>query len=173
MCDADLYAVPYNSRKGGTAAKIPGASDPNVEEYYPAYSPDDAWLAYDTAPSGSTMYSQPLAEVSVIPAAGGTPTRLIANDPPACTGATSPGVTNSWPKWAPQATTFAGKTYYWIIFSSTRDADKSPQLYITGVVVQGTTVKSYAAIYLWNQPAAEHNHTPAWDFFKIPPPVPR
>ena len=46
----------------------------------------------------------------------------------------------------------------------------NPQLYITGVVVDGTTVQTYGALYLWNQPADENNHTPAWDFFMIPPP---
>jgi hypothetical protein len=51
------------------------------------------------------MYDQPLGEVFILPAAGGTATRLAANDPPACTGKTSPGMTNSWPKWSPQAVT--------------------------------------------------------------------
>ena len=25
------------------------------------------------------------------------------------------------------------------------------------------------ALYLWNQPPTESNHTPSWDNFKIPP----
>ncbi len=99
--DADLYAVPYNSRAGGKAKAIPGASDPGVEEYYPALSADDALLAFDRIPSGNNMYNQPLAELYVLPAQGGMPTRLKANDPPACSGKTSPGITNSWPKWSP------------------------------------------------------------------------
>jgi hypothetical protein len=120
------------------------------------------------------MYNQADAEVFVIPASGGTATRLAANDPPACAGLTSPGVTNSWPKWAPEATTVNGKTYYWVIFSSTRGETHKPQLYVTGVVVSGDQVETHAALYLWNQPADESNHTPAWDVFKIPPaPPPR
>jgi hypothetical protein len=120
------------------------------------------------------MYNQPLAEVSVIPAAGGTPTRLIANDPPACTGKVSPGVTNSWPKWAPGASTASGgRTFYWIVFSSTRDEMGNPQLYVSPIVVDATgMVTTYHALYLWNQPPAENNHTPAWDTFNIPPPPP-
>jgi hypothetical protein len=166
-----LYSVPYNNRKGGTATHIStGVADVNNNEYYPAFSPDDTFLAFNEIPVGGQMYSAPAAEVFVMPAAGGTATRLAANDPPACLGKTSPGITNSWPKWAPQVTTVGTKSYYWLIFSSERDAAGIPQLYITGVVVDGSTVQTYGALYLWNQPDDEHNHTPAWDFFMIPPP---
>jgi hypothetical protein len=168
---ADLFAVPYNDRMGGTATPITGAADPSLEEYYPSFSPDDAFLAFNRIPMGNNMYNQPLAEVFVIPAAGGTATRLAANDPPACYGKASPGITNSWPKWSPQATTTSdGKTYYWVIFSSARDPMGNPQLYITSVVVSGSTIETHGALYLWNQPSDENNHTPAWDYFNIPPP---
>ena len=168
---AKLYSVPYNARQGGTASPISGASDATFEQYYPSFSPDDAFLAFNRIPLGNQMYNQALAEVFVIPAAGGTATRLAANDPPTCSGKTSPGITNSWPKWSPQAVTASdGKTYYWLIFSSTRDPMGNPQLYITGVVVDGATVTTHGALYLWNQPSAENNHTPAWDYFMIPPP---
>ncbi|HSQ62607.1 MAG TPA: hypothetical protein VLM85_05315 [Polyangiaceae bacterium] len=167
---ADLWSVPYNNRAGGTAQAIPGASDANWEEYYPIFSPDDQLLAFDRVASGS-MYNNAAAEVYVIPSAGGTPTRLAANDPPACSGKASPGITNSWPKWAPQAsTTGDGRVFYWVVFSSTRDEAGNPQLYVAPVVVSGGTVRTYQALYLWNQPANENNHTPAWDVFKIPPP---
>jgi hypothetical protein len=115
------------------------------------------------------MYDAPKAEVFVLPAEGGTPQRIAANDPPACSGKASPGVTNSWPKWAPEAKTVNGKTYYWLIFSSKRGAGSNPQLYVTGVVAEGDTLTTYPALYLWNQPEAENNHTPAWDVFEIPP----
>jgi hypothetical protein len=165
-----LYSVPYNNRMGGTATRITGASDSSINQYYPAFSPDDAFLAFNEIPVGQKMYNAPVAEVFVIPAAGGTATRLAANDPAACVGKTSPGVTNSWPKWAPQVTTVGTKSYYWVIFSSTRDSMGNPQLYITGVVVDGGTVTTHGALYLWNQPSTENNHTPAWDYFMIPPP---
>jgi hypothetical protein len=174
-CPADLYSVPYNNRAGGAATPVSGASDPNVNEYYPTFSSDDAYLAFNEIPIGQKMYDAPAAEVFVIPSHGGTATRLAANDPPACTGKTSPGQTNSWPKWSPQVTTAAnGKTYYWLIFSSMRDpnAANNHQLYATGVVVNGTTVETHGAIYIWNQPEAESNHTPAWDFFNVPTPPP-
>jgi hypothetical protein len=174
--EADVYLVPYANKAGGTAMPLPGAADPGPREYYPTWSPDDAIIAFDKASSGS-MYNNSLAEVYVIPAAGSAagPTRLAANDPPACTSQMSPGVTNSWPKWAPSVgTASGGRTFYWLVFSSTRDpySANGPQLYVTGLVTQGGQTKTYAALYLWNQPEMEHNHTPAWDNFQIPPPPP-
>jgi hypothetical protein len=171
--DADLYAVAYNNRNGGMAKPLNGASDPALEEFYPAFSADDQLLAFDRVPKGNTMYNQAKAEVFVINATGGTPTRLAANDPAACSGVKSPGVTNSWPKWSPETSVVGNRTYYWLTFSSTRGERMNPQLYVTAVVVtRGEAlldVKTHAALYLWNQPEMENNHTPAWDVFQIPP----
>jgi hypothetical protein len=195
---ADLYSVPYNSRAGGTATPLAGASDPNVSEYYPSFSPDDKYIAYDHAPASETMYYNPHSEVFVIPASGGTGTRLDANAPPACSGATSPGVTNSWAKWSPQVTTCSGKTYYWIIFSSSRQGAlfkasnlksggqvPTSQLYVTALVDNGSgSLSTYPALYIWNQPTTftstsaatqsfngspQSNHTPTWEIVDIPP----
>ena len=168
--EADIYLVPYANKAGGSATPLPGASDPGPREYYPAFSPDDRFLAYNKAAAGN-MYDNSMAELYVIPGAGGSSTRLLANDPPACTGKTSPGVTNSWAKWAPDArTTRDGRTFYWAVFSSKRSPAGNPQLYVTPIVVDSVgTVTTYHALYLWNQPADEDNHTPAWDYFMIPP----
>jgi hypothetical protein len=165
----DLYSVPYNNRRGGAATPVSGAAEPAWNEFYPAFSPDDRLIAFDRAPDNTSMYDQPQAEVFVLPAGGGEPTRLRANDPPACSGRTSPGVTNSWPKWAPDFVRIGTKTYYWLCFSSRRGGDSRPQLYITGVVVDQSTstISTHTALYLWNQPADENNHTPSWDVFQI------
>jgi hypothetical protein len=173
--EAYVYVVPYNDRAGGAAAPLVGANDPKARNYYPAFSPDDNLVAFDKTASGS-MYNSSGAEVYVVPSAGGTATRLTANDPPACLGHGSPGVTNSWPKWAPAVVSLPdGRTFYWVVFSSTRDpftpdAFQDPQLYLAAVVVdaKGQTT-TFGALYFWNQPESEHNHTPAWDYFMIPP----
>jgi hypothetical protein len=170
----DLYTVPFGARQGGAAAPVAGAAEATYNEYYPAFSSDDQLIAFNRIGAGVSTYNQPAAEVFVIPSSGGTPTRLAANDPVACSGDTSPGVTNSWPKWAPESATYGNRTYYWLTFSSTRNSSLSgpalPQLYMTAVVVEGATVTTYPALYLWNQPADEANHTPAWDAFDIPEP---
>lgn len=161
----DLATVPYGNRAGGTATKIAGASEATFNEYYPTFSPDDALVAFNRVTDGESSYNNPHAEVFAIAAAGGTPTRLAANDPPACSGKTSPGVTNSWPKWAPAVGSAAGAKTYWLTFSSTRTGN--PQLYVTAVVDDGLKLTTYPALYLWNQPPGENNHTPAWDNFAI------
>lgn len=187
----DLYVVPYNNRAGGAATPVPGASKPDMEEYYPAYSPDDKLIAYTAVPSGEKMYANPKAEIWVADPGSGNSARLRANDPPECTGKKSPGINNHWPKWSPEVA--AGeRTYYWLIFSSNRydtppvpticattpsmcypGAPTTPvpvsQLYMAPVLVDEFGITSYPAIYLWNQPSDRLNTTPAWEAFMIPP----
>lgn len=167
VTDGKLMTVPYNNRLGGTATPITGAADAAYNQFYPTFSPDDTYVAYNRVATGSSSYNNSQSEVYVIRTDGTKPPqRLAANDPPSCTGKVSPGVTNSWPKWAPGASDDSGKRYYWLTFSSTRAAG-NPQLYVTPVIDDGTTLTTYPALYLWNQPAAENNHTPAWDNFSI------
>ncbi len=167
---ADLYVVPYAGGAGGAATPVQGASDPSLQEYYPSFSPDDQWLVFNRIPNDDNLYEQPAAEVFVVPASGGTATRLAANDPPACSGVTSPGIMNSWGKWAPSAYEANGSTYYWLVFSSKRAGTGTSQLYVTSLVrAADGTMATHGAIYLWNQPPTESNHTPAWDTFKVPP----
>lgn len=178
---ADIYTVPYNNRMGGNATPVAGASDPTANEYYPAFTPDDQYIVFTKttgAAAMNSMYNNAGAEVDIVPAAGGTATRLVANDPVACTTQMSPGVTNSWPKTAPEVGTATDKRkFYWVIFSSTRDplavmagsATQIPQLYVTAVVVDvNNKISTYSALYLWNQPEDQGNHTPAWENFRIP-----
>jgi hypothetical protein len=181
----DLYEIPYATKQGGAAMPVVGAADPAVEEYYPAFSPDDKLIAFTGVPAGQEMYANSSAELYVVAhgAGAGKATKLRANMPVQCSGKMSPGVNNHWPKWAPDATSANGRTYYWIVFSSNRyglptvttsfngstNVVEVSQLYITGVVVDETgVVYSYPAIYLWNQPQNRLNTTPAWENFHIP-----
>jgi hypothetical protein len=173
----DVYVVPYNNRAGGTATPLPGASDPGYWEFYPVISPDDALLAFNRSlpVPGGDSYDEPNAEVFVVPAGGGTPVRLEGNDPPACTGKSSPGLTNSWPRWAPSAGSHGGKRYYWVVFSSKRREPGHPQLFVSGIVTATsggieTIERAYPALYVTSQIGDEANHTPAWDVFKVAPP---
>lgn len=171
---AALYWIPYRDRAGGPAQPLAGAADPAFAEYYPSFSPDDAFVAFTRVPASESSYSNPHAEILILPfngGAGGTAVRLAANDAAACqTSLASPGLTNDWPKWSPQAVKANGKTYYWLTFSSKRTGSTNAQLYITGVVVDSSgQITTFPALYLWNQPAADGNHTPSWDDFAIPP----
>jgi WD40-like Beta Propeller Repeat len=181
---ADLYEIPYADKAGGTATPVAGASTPDNEEYYPAFSPDDHLIAFTRVPLGLEMFANPSAELWIVPhQTGAVAKRLAANDPPACSGKASPGVNNHWPKWSPDRQTVGNKTYYWMIFSSNRyglppvttsvngqsKTVQVSQLYITAVTVEEVTISTvYPAIYLWNQPQDRLNTTPAWDNFHIP-----
>jgi hypothetical protein len=167
VTSGDLETVPFNNRAGGTPTPVAGAATATYNEYYPSFSPDDKYIAYNRVPTGMSSYNNGQAEVYVIPSAGGTPVRIAANDPSACTGQTSPGVTNSWPRWSPEAQDNGGRRFYWMTFSSTRSGTER-QIYIAPVVDDGTTLTTYPALYPWNQDASEDDHTPAWDNFSIP-----
>ncbi|MGD0674368.1 MAG: hypothetical protein ABSC94_03065 [Polyangiaceae bacterium] len=176
----DVYTVPYADRAGGGASPLAGASDPAYNEYFPAYSPGDTFVSFDRIGAGESVYGAPGAEVFVVPASGGAPTRLAANDPPQCTGVTSPGIGNSWPRWAPSSSPVGSKRYYWLVFSSTRRSPPGaptpvPQLFLCAIVtlVNGTSEvvdSTYPAVYIPAQTPTESNHTPAWDQFQLPPP---
>lgn len=173
--DGRIHIIPYANRKGGIATPVPGASDAAFNQFYPTFSADDHLLAFNRVSAtgaSTTSYNNPAAEVYVVPTTGGTAARLAANDPAACLVAKkSPGITNSWPKWSPEVADDAGKSYYFLVFSSTRNpAAAGPQLYVAPIVVQGGVIKTYAALDLWNQPESENNHTPAWDVFQLPGP---
>ncbi|MDZ4694845.1 MAG: hypothetical protein SGI86_06810 [Deltaproteobacteria bacterium] len=185
----DLYTVPYADRKGGMALPVPGASESGFEEYYPAFSPDDKFIAFNRLPSGQKMYANPNAELFVVStlAQSASAVRLAANDPPACTGKKSPGINNHWARWSPVHQSVGEATVYWIIFSSNR-ADIPPvrseyknpampngstvsvsQLYLTAVVEDESGIRTFPAIYMWNQSTDTLNTTPAWEAFQLPP----
>jgi hypothetical protein len=196
--EVDIYTVPFNGGQGGPATPLQGASAPGVAEYYPDFSADDRFIAFNRVQEGrGRIYYHPQGEIYVVPAAGGEPLRLAANDPAQCTGETSPGVTNSWAKWSPtvrpgpENTAHAGKRYYFLLFSSARQSPfrlgqgPASQLYLTTLVqLPSGELQTYPAMYLWNQgfeitdatvnppvvaPVQTSNLTPAFDEFVIPP----
>ena len=60
---ADLYEIPYANKAGGAATPVAGASSPDHEEYYPAFSPDDKLLAFTRVPLAQEMFANPSAEM--------------------------------------------------------------------------------------------------------------
>jgi hypothetical protein len=166
--EGDVRVTPYAARKGGASRPLVGAAEPARNEYYPSISADDRLVAFTSAPQGSSGYNQPASELFIVPIEGGTSRRLAANDPPACAARPSPGIHNAWSKWGPVVEELDGIKYYWLVFSSTRADGKIPQLFMTGITVQAGNVTEHGAVYLWNQPATEGNHTPAWTTFQVP-----
>jgi len=170
----DIYVVPYNNRMGGDAKPLPGASDPQKREFYPVYSPDDTFIAFNRSNTAQSSYDQATAEIFLVSREGGVPLRLKANDPAACTGLKSPGIANSWSRWAPQAPAHEGIRYYWLVYSSKRRvaAALRPQLYISAILTKKengveVVVAEYPGVYVGSQDPKESNHTPVWDYFVV------
>lgn len=148
---SDVYVV---AATGGTATTLAGASGAGFN-YYPVYSPDGKWLAFTHHDSGTHTYAAPEAEIWIVPASGGTATRLAANDGP--NGERLQAVSNSWATWSRDSRLLA--------FSSKRK-DSNYDIYIAEVHADGS---SGAALPLQN--AAEQGvfeHLPTWG----PPPEP-
>ena len=112
----DLYRVPFNEGKGGTAEPLKGASGNGLSNYFPRYSPDGKWIVFCKAKN--FMLLQADSELHIIPAEGGESRRLECNT----------NRMNSWHSWSPN-----GK---WLVFSSKMNSPYT-QLFLTHIDEQG------------------------------------
>ena len=142
------------SQFGNDQLLVAGGS--GVSNYYPSYSPDGAWIAFNRAYDEDT-YDAGSAELWLIDANGGAPIEL-AN------GNFAAGMGNSWPRWGEQHDDFA-----WLAFASRRSygavTTNTPQVWLVGLDVDlmGSSVDpSHAAVWLPGQDPTIGNHTPAW-----------
>jgi Flp pilus assembly protein TadD len=94
----DLYRIPFNDGKGGTAEPVRGASGDGMSNFFPKYSPDGKWIIFCKA--RSYMLLQPDSELYIIPAEGGVARRLRYNT----------ARMNSWHSWSSNSR--------WLVFSS-------------------------------------------------------
>lgn len=146
--------------------------------YYPTFSPDGAWIAFNQ--SSQDMVSDPDASLWVVDAAGKLdPIRLEAadGDPAAwdaCTFAPDPtnapevyskGMFNSWPRWAP----LPDDDVLWLAFSSSRaygaKTSCRPQIWVTSFDPEKARKgqdPSTAAFWLPGQDLTDGNHIPVW-----------
>lgn len=124
--------------------------------YYPAFSPDGEWVAFDVSTGDS--YDDADALVHVVARNGGTAIELTAAN-------LASGYTNSIPKWGP----LPDDDIMWIAFSSKRNYGAitagNPQLWVAGfdpVRAEAGEDPSWAAFWLPGQNTAQNNHVPAW-----------
>lgn len=137
--------------------------------YYPSYSPDGAWVAFNRSPSNKNSFENasegdaglPDGEVWVVSGKGGTPIRLDQ--------ATQAG--DSWPKWAVQTSTYEGGKVLWLTFSSRREyglrlaANKTSQLWMIGIDPARAAAgkdPSFPAFWLPFQSLGSGNHIAQW-----------
>jgi hypothetical protein len=156
----DLFQVSFNGGAGGAATPVENASSPARQEFYPAFSPDGDLLAFNTA--SSETFDATDAEIHLL--SGAQDLRLRANDSPSCSPFRSPGITNSWPKWAPETVSFEGGTMYFLTFSSQRIDGATPQIFVAPLVLTAEgDLREFPAILLPGQDSVVGNHTPAWN----------
>ena len=94
----DLYSIPFNGGRGGTATPIPGGSANGMSNSFPRFSPDGRWLVWVQCRNGLLM--RPDSQLYIMPASGGTPRLMTCNT----------GRMNSYHSWSPNGR--------WLVFSS-------------------------------------------------------
>jgi hypothetical protein len=102
---AALFTAPFTGTNFGAPKQLVSGGGNN---YYPSYSPDGAFVAFNRAAGDS--YNATDARLMIVPATGGSAVDV----------ASSNGGQASWPKWAPFIHHFQGHTILWLSFSSTR-----------------------------------------------------
>jgi Flp pilus assembly protein TadD len=114
----DLYRVPFNGGKGGTAEPIEGASHNGMSNYFAKFSPDGKWIVFCKA--RDFMLLMPDSELYVVPAEGGEARRLRANTP----------LMNSWHSFSSNGR--------WLVFSSKANTPYT-QLFLTHIDEEGNS----------------------------------
>ncbi len=124
--------------------------------YYPAWSPDSEWLAFNRSTGDS--YDDVDAELYVVDPDQGDPVRLDAAN-------LSTELTNSWPRWGP----LPDDDILWLAFASKRTygnvVSGTPQIWLTAfdpALAKQQADPSWPAFWLPDQEPYEGNHIPVW-----------
>ena len=146
-------------------------SDVN-NNYYPSFSPDGQWVLFNRSSDNSDQgaYNNPSASIWVVPA-------TIAATPPTAIQLaalnTTPGLTNSWGRWAPFQQTIgaSNRPMFWVTISSKRDfgtrlvGAQRPQLWMTPFFPDQAAIgadPSAPAFWLPFQNIDSSNHIAQW-----------
>jgi hypothetical protein len=153
QCGLRVMALMPDGQVVGDEQLVP--SLPGWNHYYPAWSPDSAWIVFNR--STGDAYDDPDATLMLVRADGGDPVPL----------ARASGVgdlANSWPRWV------AGDEHEaWITFSSRRRyghaTDGLPQVWLAHLDLDEASSgwdPSAPPVWLPGQDPTTGNHTPVW-----------
>lgn len=132
--------------------------DEQMNSYYPAWSPDAEWIAFNVGLGNP--YDNETGDLYVVSAEGGT-------DAVALTNANIDGdIANSWPHWGP----LPDDDVYWLTFSSKRPygdqiTDGRPQIWVASFSSEKAIAgddPSTPAFWLSNQDPETSNHSTYW-----------
>ncbi|MDH3628341.1 MAG: tetratricopeptide repeat protein [Acidobacteriota bacterium] len=112
----DLYRIPFNDGRGGTAKPIAGAGANGMSNSFPKVSPDGKWIVWVKAKNGQLM--RPDSRLWIAPFEGGQAREMRCNT----------SRMNSWHSFSPNSR--------WMVFSSKA---RSPytQMYLTHIDEDG------------------------------------
>ncbi len=119
ISDGRIDVVSWNgSAFGAPKTLVPFAGANN---YYPAFSPDNAWIIFNRSPSNRDSMSNasiddqtgamPDGQLWLIPSGGGTPIHLQKGG----------GDGDQWAKWTPTVQSYEKGPVQWVTFSSRRE----------------------------------------------------
>jgi len=115
----DLAIIPYNDGNGGEPTLIPGASANGRSNYYPRFSPDGRWLAFNQCDGGDLIRSS--SDIYLMPASLDGPVRALESN--------VPFAADSWHSWSSNSR--------WILFASKREDGTYARLYMTEIDDEG------------------------------------
>ncbi len=151
----EIVQVPWDGSTFGTPTVLV-PRDLTWNNYYPAYSPDGNWIAYNR--STGDAYADEDAELWLISRDGSINIRLDTAN------AEARGL-NSYPRWGP----LSDDDVMWLAFSSKRSyvpkrTDK-PQIWVSAIdpALASTGVDpSKPAFWMPGQDSSQNNHLPVW-----------
>ncbi len=166
-----IATIPFDAATGawGTPTTIITGGGNN---YYPAVSPDGQWVLFNR--SDSDAYDDANAELWVARVDGSGARKLdLAN--------VGPGLTNSWPRWAPFRSNFgpagSAEDIFWITWSSRRDFGvrlvgvRTPQIWMSPFFPSRAALgedPTAPAFRLPFQDILSNNHIAQWTEVVVP-----
>ncbi len=179
--NAQIWTAPVSGTTlGAPALLVPRVA--NATEYYPAISDDSALVVFNESScsgpatggadgygsSPCDSYDDPSARLRLIAAGGGSAVELDRASGRTSGWPASDTWTNSWPRFAPDHSTFQSKKLYWVAFSSRRaygatlsgsaNGSTPPQIWFAAVAIDpGGNLSgdpSFAPVWLPQQNSA-------------------
>lgn len=168
-----LMTIAYDPSADTFGAPVVLVPAETLNLYYPAWSPDGDWIAFNKSDGDS--YDDPAAQLWVVRADGS------AAPMPLDQANVAGGLTNSWPRWAPFEQLYTGsddaEPLLWLTFSSKRDFGvrlvgvAEPQIWMTAffparaAAAQDPTVPPFRLPF---QEIDSNNHIAQWTTEVIP-----